>query len=155
MKFNAKTDLDPARLYNRAETEAKLIHSKPSTARGRSLENIIETVMYGHAAELYLIDHESFRDDPREYKDVIDTKGNQVEVKLLKANITFNMFCKDVMMPQWKLGENIQKFFISLLVIKKHMITNYMEFIYGMVKNFVYISMKMMYNIPIILMEYL
>ena len=129
MKFNAKTDLDPARLYNRAETEAKLIHSKPSTARGRSLENIIETVMYGHAAELYLIDHESFRDDPREYK--------------------------DVMTPQWKLGENIQKFFISLLVIKKHMIMNYMEFIYGMVKNFVYKSKKMMYNIPIILMEYL
>lgn len=85
MKFNAKNDLDPVRLYNRAEAEAKLIYSKPSTQRGRTLENIIETVMYGHAAELYLIDHEGFRDDTREYKDVVDLEGNDVEVKVTEG----------------------------------------------------------------------
>ena len=85
MKFNAKNDLDPVRLYNRAEAEAKLIYSKPSTQRGRTLENIIETVMYGHAAELYLIDHEGFKDDTREYKDVVDLDGNDVEVKVTEG----------------------------------------------------------------------
>ena len=85
MQFNAKNDLDSVRLYNRAEAEAKLIHKKPSTARGRSLKEIIETVMYGHAAELYLLDHKGFRDDTREYKDVIDPEGNDVEVKVTEG----------------------------------------------------------------------
>ena len=86
MQFNAKKDLDPVRLYNRAEAEAKLIYSKPSTRRNRSLEDIIETVMYGHAAELYLIDHEGFKDDTREYKDVIDLEGKDVEVKVTEGS---------------------------------------------------------------------
>jgi hypothetical protein len=116
MKFNAKTDLDPARLYNRAETEAKLIHSKPSTARGRSLENIIETVMYGHAAELYLIDHESFSDDPREYKDVIDTEGNQVEVKVTEGEYYVPYVlqrCNDAAIETWRKYPEILYIFIG------------------------------------------
>ena len=85
MKFNAKEDLDGKELYERAATEAKLIYNKPSTARGRSLEEIIETVLYGHAAELYLIKHHGFSDDPHEYKDVIDLDNNPVEVKVTEG----------------------------------------------------------------------
>lgn len=86
MNFNAIDDLDGYELYSRAETEAKLIHSKPSTRRGRSLEDIIETVLYGHAAELYLIKHRGFSDDPRPFKDVIDTQNDPVEVKVTEGD---------------------------------------------------------------------
>jgi hypothetical protein len=85
MKFNAKTDLDRHELYDRARSEAKSIYLKDSTRRGRSLEQIIETVLYGHAAELYLIKYHGFQDDLREYKDVIDTNKNQVEVKVTEG----------------------------------------------------------------------
>jgi hypothetical protein len=85
MKFNAIKDLNKDELYERAAAEAKLIHKKTSTARGRSLEEIIETVLYGHAAELYLIKHHGFSDDPHEYKDVIDLDNNPVEVKVTEG----------------------------------------------------------------------
>ena len=105
MQFNAKNDLDPVKLYNRAEAEAKLIYSKPSTRRGRSLENIIETVMYGHAAELYLIDHEGFKDDTREYKDVVDPGGNDVEVKVTEGKYYVSHVldrCNAAAMETWR-----------------------------------------------------
>ena len=81
MKFNAK-QLDGATLRSRAEAEALLINSSASSSRGRSYEKILETTIYGHAAELYLIQEESHTDDPREYKDVFDPDGNPVEVKV-------------------------------------------------------------------------
>lgn len=84
IKFNAKRDLDRDELYLRAEKEAKLIHSKPSTRKGRDLESIIMTTLYGHASEMYLINHQGFTDDLREYKDVIDPDGEPVEVKTTK-----------------------------------------------------------------------
>ena len=85
MKFNAKTDLDSQELYARAEAEAKSIYRKDSTRRGRSLKQIVETVLYGHAAELYLIKHHGFKEDSCEYKDVIDTNENLVEVKVTEG----------------------------------------------------------------------
>lgn len=116
MKFNAKTDLDPVRLYNRAETEAKLIHSKPSTARGRTLKQIIEMVLYGHAAELYLIKHQGFTDDSREYKDVIDLDNNPVEVKVTEGTYYVPYVlqrCNDAAMETWRKYPEILYIFIG------------------------------------------
>lgn len=81
MKFDTQ-DLDQEIWDARARAEALQIFSKDSTSRGRSLEEIVDTVKYGHAAELYLIEHCGFTDDKRPYKDVLDPNGKQVEVKV-------------------------------------------------------------------------
>ena len=116
MKFNAKTDLDGQALYARAEAEAKLIFRKDSTRRGRSLEQIIETVLYGHAAELYLIEHHNFKDDTHEYKDVIDTDGNQVEVKVTEGEYYVPHVlarCNDAAKETWRKYPEILYVFIG------------------------------------------
>jgi predicted HicB family RNase H-like nuclease len=72
--------------------------------------------MYGHAAELYLIDHESFSDDPREYKDVIDTKGNQVEVKVTEGKYYVPYVlqrCNDAAIETWRKYPEILYVFIG------------------------------------------
>ena len=83
MQFNINV-LDSNRLELRAFAEAQLIFDKPSTGRGRTLQEVREACLTGHAAELYLIDHCGFIDDPRPYKDVFDTLNNPVEVKVTK-----------------------------------------------------------------------
>lgn len=116
MKFNAKKDLNAEELYTRAETEAKLIHRKQSTARGRSLEEIIETVLFGHAAELYLIKHHKFKDDTREYKDVIDPNGNLVEVKVTEGEYYVSYVlarCNDAARETWRKYPEILYIFIG------------------------------------------
>ena len=85
MTFNAM-DLDQASLLKRAKAEAALIYNKSSTRKDRSLEEITATVLYGHAAEQYLIESRNFKDDPRAYKDVIDPHGNPVEVKVTESD---------------------------------------------------------------------
>ena len=84
MIFNAR-DLDQHALKERAETEAKLIYNKPSTRRNRSLQEITETVLYGHVAEQYLIEN-GYTDDLRPYKDVIGLDGEPVEVKVTEGD---------------------------------------------------------------------
>lgn len=86
MKFNAKTDISAEALKDRAQAEAMEIYSKGSTRRGRSFNEIVEVCMYGHAAEVYLIEKEGYRDDPRPYKDVIDPNGEPVEVKVTEGD---------------------------------------------------------------------
>ena len=116
MKFNAKEDLDGKELYERAVAEAKLIHKKPSTARGRSLEEIIETVLYGHAAELYLIKYHGFSDDPHEYKDVIDLDNNPVEVKVTEGDYYVPHVlarCNDAAKETWRKYPEILYVFIG------------------------------------------
>jgi hypothetical protein len=85
MKFNAKT-LDAHTLLNRARTEAKEIYSSESTRRGRSLDKIVEASLYGLSAEVYLIEEHSFVDDTRKYKDLYDTEGNSVEIKVTQGD---------------------------------------------------------------------
>ena len=84
MKFNAIVDIDRITLKERSFAEAKLIYSKESTRKGRSLEKIVETCMYGHAAELYLMG-QGFADDPAPFRDIIDPEGNPVEVKVTEG----------------------------------------------------------------------
>jgi hypothetical protein len=82
--FNAM-DLNQSALKERAEAEAQLIYNKPSTRRDRSLEEIVETVLYGHVAEQYLIE-QGWSDDPRPYKDVVNPNGEPVEIKVTEGD---------------------------------------------------------------------
>jgi diphthamide synthase subunit DPH2 len=81
MKFNIK-DIDHEFLKKRAYEEARLIFLKESTRRNRTLEDIAAATMYGHAPEVYLIQHQGYKDDVRPYKDVFDTSGKEVEIKV-------------------------------------------------------------------------
>jgi hypothetical protein len=85
MKFNA-SQLDNDFYLDRAKAEANEIFSNESTRRGRSFRNILETTLYGHAAEVFLIQERAFKDDPRKYKDVIDTNGFSVEIKVTEGD---------------------------------------------------------------------
>lgn len=85
MKFNAIIDVDRVKLRERSVEEAKLIYAKDSTRKNRQLEEIIETCMYGHAAEIYLMDL-GFTDDTRPYKDLFDLDGTPIEVKVTEGD---------------------------------------------------------------------
>ena len=85
MKFNA-SQLDNDFYLDRAKAEANEIFLNESTLRGRSFQNILETTLYGHAAEVYLIQECGFKDDGRKYKDVIDTDGSSVEIKVTEGD---------------------------------------------------------------------
>lgn len=84
MKFNVR-DIDHDLLKKRARAEARAIFLKESTRKNRTEEEIIATVMYGHAAEVYLIQYQGFKDDERPYKDVFDPNGKDVEVKVTES----------------------------------------------------------------------
>lgn len=89
----------------RARAEAILIHGKDSTRRNRSLEEIYETTKYGHAAEQYLIEEFGFEDDPRIYKDVINTSGDPVEVKVTENenNVIYVLKrCNEAAKEKWR-----------------------------------------------------
>lgn len=85
MKEFYRKDLDGVVLSQKAYDESTEIYSKPSTARGRSLEEIFKVSLYGLSAEQYLIEKCGFKDDARKYKDVISPCGNPVEVKVTKG----------------------------------------------------------------------
>lgn len=85
MKFNA-SQLDNNFYLDRAKAEANEIFSNESTRRDRSFRNILETTLYGHAAEVFLIQECGFKDDARKYKDVIDTNGFSVEIKVTEGD---------------------------------------------------------------------
>ena len=63
MTFDVSDIQDKSEWKERAMTEAKAIHSKPSTARDRTLNEIYETCLYGHAPEQYLIETGWMDDD--------------------------------------------------------------------------------------------
>ena len=85
MKFNA-SQLDKDFYITRAKAEANEIFSNENTRRGRSFQNILETTLYGHAAEVYLIQECGFKDDDRKYKDLFDTDGSSVEIKVTEGD---------------------------------------------------------------------
>ena len=84
MIFDSR-NLDQKALYKRALDEAEKIHKKPSTSKNRSLKEIINTCLYGQAAEQYLIEVHGWSDDPRPYKDVINLDNEPVEVKVTEG----------------------------------------------------------------------
>jgi hypothetical protein len=85
MNFNAKT-LNSNALLSRARGEAEQIYAKPSTRGGRTLNKIVETCLYGQAAEQYLLEIHAFKDDNRPYKDLFDHDDNSVEIKVTEGD---------------------------------------------------------------------
>jgi hypothetical protein len=85
MKFNA-SQLDSDFYLARAKAEAAEIFSKTSTRLKRSFNQILETTLYGHAPEVFLIKEMGFTDDTRKYKDVIDAENSFVEVKVTEGD---------------------------------------------------------------------
>lgn len=85
MRFNAMTDIDQELLKERSHAEAYEIFSKESTRAGRTIEQISTVSKYGLAAEVYLMQHQNFKDDPRPYKDLFNTVGKPVEVKVTQS----------------------------------------------------------------------
>jgi hypothetical protein len=84
MKFNAATDIDPKVLLERSREESAQIYARESTRRNRTMEEIVETSMYGLAAEVYLM-QEGYIDDDRPYKDLFEPVrmgGKSIEVKV-------------------------------------------------------------------------
>jgi hypothetical protein len=115
MKFNA-ADLDPELYLKRASKEAEEIFSKDSTRRNRTKVQILETVLYGHAAEVYLMQYHNFKDDERKYKDVFDTEGNSIEVKVTEGEYyvehVLGRAIEDKKQP-WRKFSNILYIFIG------------------------------------------
>lgn len=85
MKFNAN-ELNKEFFLARAKKEATQIYKKEDTRKKRSFQKILETTLYGHAPEVYLIENHNFKDDCQNYKDVIDPNGNPVEVKTTEGD---------------------------------------------------------------------
>ncbi len=82
MQFNLE-ELNQEAIYERAKAESLLIQSGTvASHRNRSLNELISTCTYGQAAEQFLIQYCGFTDDPRRYKDVFNTSGESVEVKV-------------------------------------------------------------------------
>ena len=99
----------------RAMNEAEQIHSKPSTARGRTLNEIYEACLYGHAAEQYLLET-GWEDDERKYKDIIDPMGDSVEIKVTEhvGNIPFVLArCQSAKLETWRNYPDIVYIFIN------------------------------------------
>ena len=82
MQFKLE-ELNQEAIYQRAKAESLLIQSGTvASHRNRPLNELINTCTYGQAAEQFLIEKCGFTDDPRRYKDVYDTSGQSVEVKV-------------------------------------------------------------------------
>ena len=114
MEFNVK-DLDQDIIKNRALKEAKSIFQKKSTRKNRTLEQIHATTMYGHAAEVYLLNN-GFTDDDREYKDVISPEGEPVEVKVTEGEYYIPYVlkrCNEAASESWKNYAKILYIFIG------------------------------------------
>lgn len=116
MRFDAAVDIDLEFLKQRAKEEAALIFSKASTRQGRTFNEVLAATMYGHAAEVYLIQHQNFKDDPTPFKDLIDLNGNNVEVKVTqcKEYVLFVLKrCEGYAREKWKKYPSIVYIFIN------------------------------------------
>ena len=115
MSFSIDDIEDKHEWSERAMNEAKQIHRKPSTARGRTLNEIYEVTLYGHAAEQYLIET-GWMDDERPYKDLIDPQGDLIEVKCTEhlGNVPYVLArCQAAKLETWRKYPDIVYVFIN------------------------------------------
>ena len=115
MTFDVADIQDKSEWKERAMTEAKAIHSKPSTARDRTLNEIYETCLYGHAPEQYLIET-GWMDDERPYKDLIDPQGDSVEIKVTQKEefVPYVLArCQTAKLETWRNYPDIVYIFIN------------------------------------------
>ena len=85
MRTFSLKDINLIELLAKAKAESQLIFDKESTRKGRTLDDITVTSMYGLAAEQFLIEKCNFTDNPLPYQDVISPEGIDVEVKVTKV----------------------------------------------------------------------
>jgi len=85
MRTFSLKDINLIELLAKAKVESQLIFDKESTRKGRTLNDITVTNMYGLAAEQFLIEKCNFTDNPLPYQDVISPEGIDVEVKVTKV----------------------------------------------------------------------
>jgi hypothetical protein len=85
MRSFSLKDIDLIELLAKAKAESQLIFDKESTRKGRTIDDITVTNMYGLAAEQFLIEKCNFTDNPLPYQDVISPEGIDVEVKVTKV----------------------------------------------------------------------
>ena len=115
MSFTIDDIQNKAEWRERAMNEAKQIHSKKSTARNRSLNEIYEACLYGHAPEQYLIES-GWEDDMRKYKDVIDPMGDLNEIKVTEhvGNVPYVLArCQAAKLETWREYPDIVYIFIN------------------------------------------
>lgn len=115
MSFNVDDIKSKSEWSKRAMVEAKQIHSKKSTARGRTLNQIYEACLYGHAPEQYLLET-GWEDDRRKYKDVIDPMGDCNEIKVTEhtGNIPYVLErCRIAKLEPWRKYPDIVYIFIN------------------------------------------
>ena len=115
MSFSIDDIEDKHEWGERAMNEAKQIHRKPSTARGRTLNEIYEVCLYGHAAEQYLLEM-GYMDDIRDYKDIIDPQGDPIEIKCTEhsGNVPYVLArCQSAKLETWRKYPNIVYVFIN------------------------------------------
>ena len=83
-KFN-KNEVDEEYVRARATKEAIRIHSKESTRKGRELQTIINECIYGHRAEVHMMNH-GYPDNDKPYKDLFEKDGKtELDVKVTKC----------------------------------------------------------------------
>ena len=116
MQFNLRTDIDLARLKERAFAEALLIFNKESTCHGRTLQQVRADCLTGQAAELYLIDYCGFKNDPRPYKDVLDTEDAPIEVKVTRKKENVKYVLRDANADALELYKKYQKILYIFVV---------------------------------------
>ena len=69
-------DLDQEFLRNRSEKEAKRIFNKESTRKGRSYIEILKTVMYGQASEVFMLS-QGYKNNPQPYQDILEKSDEE------------------------------------------------------------------------------
>mgnify|MGYP001411642015 FL=1 len=111
--FNCYKDLDQNFWINRAQKEADLIFSKPGPRRGRPINEVFDTVKFGHASECWLISEYGFTDDTRDYKDLI-YNDVPIEVKTVRAKRNVSWMLKkcneEKMKPYRKFADIVYMF---------------------------------------------
>ena len=115
ISFNIDDIKSKSEWRERAYAEAKLIYNKPSTRKNRTIEQINEVCLYGHAAEQYLLET-GYDDDERPYKDLIDPELDPVEIKCTehKGNVPYVLErCVEAKLETWRKYPNIVYIFIN------------------------------------------
>ncbi len=77
--FNTN-QLDQRKLNAFANRETKNLYASPKARKGRSYLEIFETVIFGAAAEMAMIDLFGAKNNPEKYGDII-FEGQKVEIK--------------------------------------------------------------------------
>jgi hypothetical protein len=86
MQFTIEDIKDKDRLEQMIKKEALSIFNSKKANEARSLDDIEFTVRQGKIAELYLIENCGYKEADKRWHDLIDSRGNYIEVKAYTFN---------------------------------------------------------------------